>query len=111
MLHQPIVLKPDIQNDGISRGLICNYLKDSGIAFIDVGMGLKKDNGMMNISGQCRTTLSPSIGNWNFRCRSHYWIRQNRVEWVGSMTERQIRLVQDRDRCDIESFTKQPNLR
>jgi ThiF family len=44
-------------DDGISRGLICNHLKVSGIAFIDVGMGLKKDSGMMNISGQCRTTL------------------------------------------------------
>lgn len=44
-------------DDGLSRGLICNYLKDAAIPFIDVGMGLKKDNGMMNISGQCRATL------------------------------------------------------
>ncbi len=27
-------------------------------------------------------TLQPSIGNWRFPCRSHYWIRKNRVEWV-----------------------------
>ncbi len=48
-------------DDGISRGLICNHLKDNYIPFIDVGMGLKKDNGMMVISGQCRATLcSPS---------------------------------------------------
>jgi hypothetical protein len=33
------------------------------------------------------------------------------VEWAGSITERQIRLVQERDRRDIESFTKQSNLR
>lgn len=44
-------------DDGLSRKLICNHLKDAGIPFIDVGMGLKKDNGMMNISGQCRATL------------------------------------------------------
>jgi hypothetical protein len=56
-------------------------------------------------------TLSPSIGNWNFRCKSHYWIRQNRVEWAGSMKEQQIRLVQKRDRLDLENFTKQSNLR
>jgi len=24
-------------------------------------------------------TLTPSIGNWNFKCRSHYWIRKNKV--------------------------------
>jgi hypothetical protein len=27
-------------------------------------------------------SLRPSIGNWNFPCRSHYWITQNRVEWA-----------------------------
>lgn len=27
-------------------------------------------------------SLYPSIGNWNFRCRSHYWIEQNRVVWA-----------------------------
>jgi hypothetical protein len=50
-------------DDGISRGLICNHLKDKGIPFIDVGMGLKKDNGMMVISGQCRATLCSPAKN------------------------------------------------
>lgn len=27
-------------------------------------------------------SLRPSIGNWNFPCRSHYWIVNNRVEWA-----------------------------
>lgn len=27
-------------------------------------------------------SISPSIGNWNFPCRSHYWIKYNRVEAV-----------------------------
>ncbi len=26
-------------------------------------------------------SLYPSIGNWNFDCRSHYWIENNRVLW------------------------------
>jgi len=29
-------------------------------------------------------SLSPSIGNWNFECRSHYWIRNNRIVWAKS---------------------------
>lgn len=29
-------------------------------------------------------SLYPSIGNWNFPCRSHYWITKNRVEWAPS---------------------------
>jgi len=28
-------------------------------------------------------SLYPSIGNFNFKCQSHYWIRNNRVLWVG----------------------------
>lgn len=50
-------------DDGLSRKLICNYLKDAGIPFIDVGMGLKKENGTMNISGQCRATLCTPAKN------------------------------------------------
>lgn len=35
-------------------------------------------------------TLSPSVGNWSFPCRSHYWIRQSRVEWSGRWTDDEI---------------------
>jgi hypothetical protein len=24
-------------------------------------------------------SLSPSIGNWSFECRSHYWIKRNQI--------------------------------
>lgn len=56
-------------------------------------------------------TLFPSIGNWSFRCKSHYWIRMNRVEWAPSMTIRQIRRVQERDRQDKERYIAQVNAR
>jgi len=26
-------------------------------------------------------SLYPSIGNWKFKCRSHYWINKNIIEW------------------------------
>lgn len=26
-------------------------------------------------------SLSPSIGNWNFDCKSHYWIVNNNIKW------------------------------
>jgi Family of unknown function (DUF6527) len=29
-------------------------------------------------------SLDPSIGNWGFQCRSHYWIKNNRVVWAES---------------------------
>jgi len=27
-------------------------------------------------------SLYPSIGNWNFECKSHYWIQNNKVKWA-----------------------------
>ena len=27
-------------------------------------------------------SLHPSVGNWKLPCRSHYWIKGNRVEWA-----------------------------
>lgn len=27
-------------------------------------------------------SLSPSIGNWGFPCRSHYWMVKNRIVWA-----------------------------
>jgi len=36
-------------------------------------------------------SLRPSIGNWNFQCRSHYWITDGAVQWSADMTDDQIR--------------------
>lgn len=35
-------------------------------------------------------SLHPSIGNWNFSCRSHYWIRKNRPVWAADWTEEEV---------------------
>jgi hypothetical protein len=42
-------------------------------------------------------SLHPSIGNWSFPCRSHYWIRQNRVTWAPSWTPEEIRAGRAQD--------------
>lgn len=35
-------------------------------------------------------TLQPSIGNWQYPCRSHYWIWGNAVEWAAPMSDAEI---------------------
>ncbi|WP_078652904.1 DUF6527 family protein [Streptomyces sp. NRRL F-525] len=35
-------------------------------------------------------SLHPSIGNWSFPCRSHYWIRNNTVHWARRWSDKQI---------------------
>lgn len=35
-------------------------------------------------------SLDPSIGNWSFPCKSHYWIRHNTIKWAPRWTPQQI---------------------
>lgn len=46
-------------------------------------------------------SLTPSIGNWNFKCRSHYFIKKNQILWCGSRHEELVR--GDRQRCSSDS--------
>lgn len=49
-------------------------------------------------------SLSPSVGNWSFPCRSHYWIRDSRVDWVPAWSNAQIEAGRQRTReRDLES--------
>lgn len=47
-------------------------------------------------------SLSPSVGNWSFPCRSHYLIIRNHVRWAGQISQRQAAAVKQRDRVDVE---------
>jgi len=42
-------------------------------------------------------SLYPSIGNWNFHCKSHYWIINSRVEFADKWTENEIQLGRQND--------------
>ncbi len=54
-------------------------------------------------------SLHPSIGNWNFECQSHYWIRENKIELASHWTEREIRMGRKNDlECKTEYFNKIP---
>jgi hypothetical protein len=36
-------------------------------------------------------TLHPSIGNWSYKCRSHYWIRENQILWAEDWSDKKIK--------------------
>lgn len=44
-------------------------------------------------------SLDPSIGNWSFPCRSHYFIRLGRINWAASMSEDMIQRGRQKDRA------------
>lgn len=35
-------------------------------------------------------SLSPSIGNWSYPCRAHYFIQHNRIVWAANMSQEAI---------------------
>lgn len=54
-------------------------------------------------------SLYPSIGNWKFACRSHYWIRKNKVVDALPMSAHEIGLVKQRDRRDKDLHIQRLN--
>lgn len=50
-------------------------------------------------------SLSPSIGLGTLPCRSHYWIRQSRVDWYPDMTDEQTARAQRADRYASQVYT------
>lgn len=55
-----------------------------------------------------KVSMAPSVGNWSFPCRSHYWINADRVQWATAMAPEVIKAVQARDRRDAEMNVPKP---
>ena len=49
-------------------------------------------------------SLHPSIGNWSFKCQSHYWIRDSRVKWAPRWSREEIDAGRNWDRHQKESY-------
>lgn len=49
-------------------------------------------------------SLEPSIGNWAFPCRSHYWIKRGNVEWAGAWSEEEVAAGKLRDKIAKERY-------
>jgi hypothetical protein len=56
-------------------------------------------------------SLDPSIGNWKYACRSHYYIRNSRVIDAGPMRPSEIEAVQRADRRDRDRHIARLNRR
>ncbi|MGM9481992.1 DUF6527 family protein [Roseateles sp. NT4] len=48
-------------------------------------------------------SLDPSIGNWSFPCRSHYFIRGGRVQWAADMSDAAVQRGRLRDRASKDA--------
>lgn len=49
-------------------------------------------------------SLSPSVGNWQHPCRSHYWITDGEIKWSGQWTDEQVETGRARDAAQRETY-------
>lgn len=49
-------------------------------------------------------SLWPSIGNWQFPCRSHYWIRESAVAWAAPMTDDEVAALREEEASTLERY-------
>jgi len=49
-------------------------------------------------------SLSPSIGNWNFECKSHYWITNNNIHHSYRWDEKKIEQGREKDKKNKKKF-------
>lgn len=64
----------------------------------------KKYGWILRYDGET-VTLSPSIGNGSYKCRSHYFIRENKIVWLDKMDE-SINEPNKKHRFNIMNFLK-----
>ena len=49
-------------------------------------------------------SLSPSVGNWSFPCRSHYWIRSGKIRWAECWSDKKISQGRKSDKIEKDDF-------
>lgn len=64
---------------------------------------LSPDDWQLKYDGET-ISLYPSIGNWDFPCRSHYWVRKNMIvnaeRWDVNGTQMQKTLTSNRNKTN-----------
>lgn len=61
-----------------------------------------------NFNGES-ISLSPSIGNWNFDCKSHYWIRDSQIVWDKKWSTDKISKVQKSEQKETFDYFEEIN--
>ncbi len=108
MQHKFVEFIPDIIEDGV---LYISIDYGTAVHKCVCGCGnevvtpLSPTDWELRFNGKT-VSLSPSIGNWSFECRSHYWIRKSNIEFAESWTEKEIRSGRDNDFKRKQEFYK-----
>lgn len=102
--HKFVEFMPDIIEDGVLYisldygTVIHNCACGCGS---EVNTPLSPTGWKMIYNGEA-ITLNPSVGNWSFDCKSHYWIVDGRIDWASTWSDDKIR-----KKRSIESFERE----
>lgn len=101
--HEFVKFMPDVIKDGVIyisldyKSIIhkcaCGCGKEVNTPLHPTGWKLLYDGESIS--------LDPSIGNWSFDCKSHYWITNSEIEWSlkwSDGTIREVRAAEDSER-------------
>jgi len=69
----------------------------------EVVTSLSPTDWMLIFDGQS-ISLDPSIGNWSFPCKSHYWIRGGKVRWAAMWSQDEIDAGRAADRMAKDKY-------
>ncbi len=53
-------------------------------------------------------SLFPSIGSWNLPCQSHYWFRENRIQWAATWSKSKIEAARAAQRREKQTQFNSP---
>jgi Family of unknown function (DUF6527) len=90
--HQFVEFVPDVLEEGV---LYVSMAYATAVHKCACGCGqevvtpLSPTDWQLSFNGEA-VSLDPSIGNWSFPCRSHYYIRRGVVRWAGNMSDAAI---------------------
>lgn len=54
-------------------------------------------------------SLTPSIGNWSFPCRSHYFIKKGKIVEAGQWDQKQVEVGRRQDKLNKTSYYQPGN--
>lgn len=49
-------------------------------------------------------SLAPSIGNWDFPCRSHYFITNDRIRWDGNLPDEEVARIKEQQEHECNDY-------
>lgn len=54
-------------------------------------------------------SLYPSVGNWSFKCQSHYWILNGQVVWAEQFSKEKVNRIRQMDQQHKKDFFNKSN--